>query len=728
MKRGIAMLLCFVSLLSVLAGCGKKNPAEEAAKELEQAWTLRSQDAQAVVGLRDGTPVLAYFGTLANGKNRVAEQALALPEARLVQGEKVPFAWRFVSGQQENGALTLKLRDEAGFSYELICRLDPDQRGPLQLEGTFTNETDEQIVYASDAILTAGLSFDQTATGWMFRKESGVAEGVTLYNGTNIPGTGIRKKELTAGKALNITCTPRNDWNLSGYIPMIYLDAQGAYGAYAAVEWPENGIKAAPDEAGILRVTANIAENTGFQTRVNPAQTLRIPTVYLGIYDGDVEDGSNLFKRWFYAKKIPAILRDDPDEPLTQMDMQRGVDVDGWGIQSIKWDYGWWSDEIARPQDDPTLTWTWKTLEGSWVVRASSYLNVLNSYNCKTLREFTDLARSKGLKVATYVLLHDSEAEVDFGLTSGSHGSPEWFGSRRITTGLSADLGNEECVEFLKKELYTFFSESGVTTWRTDFEPISIESDKDNRHYANGKDVMYWCATGFYEIVDSLSERLPGFRYENCCSGGAIKDFATLTRCVNINNDDSADYTSLRTTFYDSSYCIPQIQLQSPVNIDTFAKGSPYYTGTGDSDFGMRSVIMGAVMLGSWSGNVDEALYREYMALYNEKIKPLVRGADLYHILPRPDGTNWDGIQYADKDSEQEIKGCVFLFKPTAAEGDEKTIVLRGLYADRTYVLTSQDERMEPIEAKGKDLMSKGVTAVIAGDMGSDILWITEKK
>ena len=174
------MLLCFVSLLSGLAGCGKKNPAEEAAKGLEQAWTLRSQDAQAVVGLRDGTPVLAYFGTLANGKNRVAEQALALPEARLVQGEKVPFAWRFVSGQEENGALTLKLRDEAGFSYELICRLDPDQRGPLQLEGAFTNETDAQIVYASDAILTAGLSFDQTATGWMFRKEGGVAEGVTL--------------------------------------------------------------------------------------------------------------------------------------------------------------------------------------------------------------------------------------------------------------------------------------------------------------------------------------------------------------------------------------------------------------------------------------------------------------------------------------------------------------------------------------------------------------------
>lgn len=101
MKRGIAMLLCFVSLLSVLAGCGKKNPAEEAAKGLEQAWTLRSQDAQAVVGLRDGTPVLAYFGTLANGKNRVAEQALALPEARLVQGKRFPLPGALSAGSRK---------------------------------------------------------------------------------------------------------------------------------------------------------------------------------------------------------------------------------------------------------------------------------------------------------------------------------------------------------------------------------------------------------------------------------------------------------------------------------------------------------------------------------------------------------------------------------------------------------------------------------------------------
>ena len=49
------------------------------------------------------------------------------------------------------------------------------------------------------------------------------------------------------------------------------------------------------------------------------------------------------------------------------------------------------------------------------------------------------------------------------------------------------------------------------------------------------------------------------------------------------------------------------------------------------------------------------------------------------HVLPRPDGVNWDGIQYVDADSENEIKGALFVFKPSEQGGKTKTIRLRGL-------------------------------------------------
>ncbi len=35
-------------------------------------------------------------------------------------------------------------------------------------------------------------------------------------------------------------------------------------------------------------------------------------------------------------------------------------------------------------------------------------------------------------------------------IDNGIYAAPEWFGSRKITSGVSADLGNEECVEYLK--------------------------------------------------------------------------------------------------------------------------------------------------------------------------------------------------------------------------------------------------------------------------------------
>ena len=36
------------------------------------------------------------------------------------------------------------------------------------------------------------------------------------------------------------------------------------------------------------------------------------------------------------------------------------------------------------------------------------------------------------------------------------------------------------------------------------------------------------------------------------------------------------------------------------------------------------------------------------VATYKAKLRPLVRGADLFHVFPRPDGRNWDGIEYYD--------------------------------------------------------------------------------
>ena len=44
-----------------------------------------------------------------------------------------------------------------------------------------------------------------------------------------------------------------------------------------------------------------------------------VPTVYYGAYAGDVDAGTNSFKRWFWEHKVPRSLYDNPTEPWSEI-------------------------------------------------------------------------------------------------------------------------------------------------------------------------------------------------------------------------------------------------------------------------------------------------------------------------------------------------------------------------------------------------------------------------
>ena len=272
-----------------------------------------------------------------------------------------------------------------------------------------------------------------------------------------------------------------------------------------------------------------------------------------------------------------------------------------------------------------------------------------------------------------------------------------------------------------------FFTANHITTWRSDFEPICRSSPQENRHSADGGDVQYWCTVGFGELVDYLIDHVEGFRYESCSSGGSMKDFFTATKASVINCDDSADFMSLHMSFYDASYCFHPVQLQLPTNALTYTPGSPYYAGIGDYLYGFRCTLTGAVMLSNWTGTTEEDIsyWPHYIDnLYNTVMKPLIKYGDLYHILPRPDGVHWDGLQYIDLDSENETIGMVLLWKPTDTEGPQKTVKLRGLDPTASYQLTFEDRPEQNAVYTGAQLM-EGLTVTIEGDFGSEIIWIS---
>ena len=234
---------------------------------------------------------------------------------------------------------------------------------------------------------------------------------------------------------------------------------------------------------------------------------------------------------------------------------------------------------------------------------------------------------------------------------------------------------------------------------------------------------------GFYALLDQLAREIPNFQYENCVCGGRVKDFGTMQRSIKIFNTDTYAEHHVRQAFYDSSYAFPPAQLMGCLGS---SDGKYRPKGAAGMRFAFRTMSQGAPewFIDSPTGTntkapwTDEetAAVKAAIATYKTRIRPLVRNADLYHILPRPDGKNWDGIQYYDPATR---KGVVFLFKP-AAGADTTPIRFRGVDPATNYQVTFEDGS-NPATVKSGAELSNGLEVTLKGAPVSELVFIETK-
>lgn len=207
--------------------------------------------------------------------------------------------------------------------------------------------------------------------------------------------------------------------------------------------------------------------------------------------------------------------------------------------------------------------------------------------------------------------------------------------------------------------------------------------------------------TNFLYIMDRMMATRPGFRYENCANGGHFKGLALAQRFTFVTtNDQCCDGgKSYRQTQWVNSHAINSVQLKSDVQVQGHNETYMFRTS----------------MLGAWLLAMDPDAdilhnrgYREHIALYKTRQRPILRGGDVYHILPMPDGVNWDGMQFFNAALN---KGSVMLFKPSTAalDGDTKLIMLKGLERGASYRLSFQDRTALDTVKDGAELMDAGL-------------------
>ena len=648
-----------------LAQCLPAMPRPAAAK-LDKTWTLATDDTQLTLGVTaTGEIVVGELSCPKTGWNWITNPvALGLwPRVEVAGRQKTP-DWRFMDAvlDESNGRkLTLRFTgDDPALEVVSIwhARKGP---GPIHHAMRITNRWSRSVMIGEQP------TFDLDLTGatdiWCFHSDGRTPDPIGVYRHP------IEADE--AGRRHTVQTAPTGK-----FIPYVVLDANQRHGLYVGLEWSFCRIETVRLEtAGPSNVRIRAGNIADIREELAPGETLEVRPGFLGTYRGDLDDAGNSLRKWLLRYRVPEVLRQDPTYPKVQWNAfgATGKTPGSWdpvekkyyplideiaplGFEEVMIDVAWWQG--SEPDSDQ-IDWA------------------------SGMKKAADYAHRKGLRFGLY-WTDDLEMASPAG--------------RRQRT---ARIGR-------------LFREYGADMWRSDCTRGEVIGSS------------YASTGGFYQMVDSLAAEIPAFQWENCSGGGRIKDYGAMSRAVKIFNSDTYSPLHVRQAFHDSSYAFHPIQLEGHLG-STDGRYRP--RGATGIRYAFRSMSMGAPEWfldapnggnGSepWTEGEKEAL-KSCVATYKAKLRPLVREADLYHILPRPDGRNWDGIEYYDPAAG---KGVVYLFKPSSETATE-SVRFKGLDVERMYRVSFEDGTHPPSVKSAAELMNRGLQVTLKGAEVSEMVF-----
>jgi alpha-galactosidase len=528
---------------------------------------------------------------------------------------------------------------------------------------------------------------------------------------------GTHHRALSPGDESVLHCFPSARDKPRDPIPWTSVqDVDGCRGWYAGVEFTarvELAIRADPQKLHV-EIGLQNDPNRRFVTRLMPGETFEAPPVFVGCYEGDVDDGANRLRRWVRANVAPKAR--DPRYPL---------------LVNNSWGSGMAVDEaLARRMIDESaelglemfhIDAGWFRTVGDWRPNPNKFAN--------GLAPVADYAHRKGLKFGLWVGWTQGGDQVD---SSGRHQimsvfdpfMTQWFShdvpaswKAKDFSGQTVCLGESQAVEWCLNALRPIIKDAKLDLLEHDQVMVIDDCGRDtHRHTRSPADVGYRAAQGYYKVYDTLRTENPDLLFENCVNGGHMVDYGAVRRCHYISITDTYDPLSNRRAFYDASYALP------PAMCECYIAQVP----TPDLSrflYMLRSGMMGwcTIMMDTskWSPGQHEAAKKQF-ALYKARLRPLIQSADLYHVSERPDGVRWDGIEYWDPRAG---RGAVFAFRGITDEAAHD-FRLKGLEPAATYALSFEDGTSENPVRTGAALMSAGIRVNLPVSQSSEIVHI----
>jgi hypothetical protein len=631
-----------------------------------KSWTLATDDTQLTLGVTaKGEMVVGELSCPAVGWNWITRPVVFDFISQVeIAGRSKTLLWRLVDAtvdESEGRMLTLRFACDDP-ALELVSRWQA-RPGP----GPIHHSMDIKNCSAEAATIGEQSTFDLDLTGaaalWRFHSDGRTPDPVGVYC--------HRLAADQAPRRYTARTAPTGE-----FIPYMVLDANERHGIYVGLEWSFCRIEAvvlAGDGSPSVRVRCgNVGEA---RTTLGPGESFQVRPGFLGAYRGDLDDAGNRLRRWLMRYCVPDVLRQDPGYPKVQWNAfgATGKSPGSWdpveskyypliddiaplGFEEVMIDVAWWQGD--EPDSD----------QADWP---------------SGMKKAAEYAHAKGLRFGLYWT-------DDLDMASPAERRQRADRVRRLFREYQADV------------------------WRSDCTRGAVIGSS------------YAATRGFYDMVDTLAHRIPGFQWENCSGGGRIKDYGAMRRAVKIFNSDTYSPLHVRQAFHDSSYALHPVQLEGHLGS---SDGLYRPRGVAGMKYAFRSMSMGAPewFLDApnggnesepWTPEEKEAI-KACVHTYKTKIRPLVRQGDLYHILPRPDGRNWDGVEYYDPAVG---KGVVYLFQPTRRDAPTR-IRLKGLDATERYNVRFEDGTHSSSVKSGEELINTGLELSLQGDEISELIF-----
>jgi len=692
--------------------------------------TLATRDIRIELSGGQGAPQLDSLSR-SNGAAWRNDRSEALPESVEVNGERVPVGWQL---KPELGSADGR---RVVFVYEcehphLRLLWQWERRaafGPVEHKITIENLGDHEAWLPMTDSLRLGLDVHAKAD----------LRNLYVEKGADKPSAvGTHMDAITEGyrwTGRSSTYSHPVDGEAREIIPaaIVFSAAGPQEGWYAGIEF-SGRTRVELDRSGAeLSTVLGLDPDPGpFRTRVEPGGSFETPTVLLGAFAGGPDGAGNQLRPWERAVLGNPETWSDPKYPLlVNNSWGNGMKVDEalatrmihdskeLGLEMFHMDAGWFrgvGDWYPNPQKFP-----------------------------HGLAPIADEAHRLGLRFGLWVdwtqaaldtepgalNVHDPKVRDWLVADVGPDWKPEEF------KGQTADVGVPAARDYFAKEVNRI-----VTSYHLDMlehdgylvaqgcargdhphappdasMKITHEWGSDFVRSSNETDVSYHAVRAYYSIYAETRREHPGLLFEICNDGGRMVDFGSAAHGDYFSITDTYDPLSNRRAFFDTSYLLPAAMLESYVEKWPTPRPENFL-------YMLRSGMMGWETImqdtNAWTPEQHEAA-RQAFALYKQKLRPLIRDAELFHISERPDGAHWDGIEYWNRGS-----GVVFAFRGTVPDEADHRFVLAGLDQHKRYRLHFQDGSSPDSIADGAELMGSGLQVHLQNPLSSELVFLED--